>query len=119
MTNEFSCQFSLIRSVIKSKMRHLSEVQVARPVALIQHVSRDLRVSPSVIQRLCNRFLKTGQYVRRAAQGRNRKTTQNQDRFLVLSSLRKRTATARDFLNDLRRTHGIEISDQTVRNRLK
>jgi hypothetical protein len=55
----------------------------------------------------------------RAGQGRNRKTTQNQDRFLVLSSLRKRTATARDLLDDLRRAHGIEISDQTVRNRLK
>jgi transposase len=100
-------------------------VQVTRAVALIQyghsirHVSRDLRVSPSVIQRLWNRFLETGQYVRRAAQGRNRKTTQNQDRFLVLSSLRKRTATARDLLNELRRAHGIEISDQTVRNRLK
>jgi transposase len=98
-------------------------VQVARAVALIQHghsirhVSRDLRVSPSVIQRLWNRFRETGQYVRRAA--RNRKTTQNQDRFFVLSSLRKRTATARDLLNDLRRAHGIEISDQTVRNRLK
>jgi transposase len=106
-------------------MRHLSEVQVARAVALIQHghsfrhVSRDLRVSPSVIQRLWNRFRETAQYVRRAGQGRNRKTTQNQDRFLVLSSLRKRTATARDLLNDLRRAHGIEISDQTVRNRLK
>jgi transposase len=106
-------------------MRHLSEVQVARAVALIQHghsfrhVSRDLRVSPSVIQRLWNRFRETGQYVRRTGQGRNRKTTQNQDRFLVLSSLPKRTATARDLLNDLRRAHGIEISDQTVRNRLK
>jgi transposase len=106
-------------------MRCLSEVQVARAVALIQrghsirHVSRDLRVSLSVIQRLWNRFRETGQYVRRAGQGRNRKTTQNQDRFLVLSSLRKRTATARDLLNDLRRAHGIEIYDQTVRNRLK
>jgi transposase len=106
-------------------MRHLSEVQVVRAVALIQHahsirhVSGDLRVSPSVIQRLWNRFRETGQYVRRAGQGRNRKTTQNQDRFLVLFSLRKRTATARDLLNDLRRAHGIEISDQTVRNRLK
>jgi transposase len=106
-------------------MRHLSEVQVARAVALIQHghyfrhVSRDLRVSPSVIQRLWNRFRETGQYVRRTGQGRNRKTTQNQDRFLVLSSLPKRTATARDLLNDLRRAHGIEISDQTVRSRLK
>jgi transposase len=106
-------------------MTHISEVQVARAVALIQHghsirhVSRDLRVSPSVIQRLWNRFRETGQYVRRAGQGRNRKTIQNQDRFLVLFSLRKRTATARDLLNDLRRAHGIEISDQTVRNRLK
>jgi transposase len=64
-------------------MRHLIEVQVARVAALIQHghsighVSRDLRVSSSVIQRLWNRFLETGQYIRRAAQGRNRKTTQN------------------------------------------
>jgi transposase len=92
-------------------MRHLSEVQVARAVAFIQHghsirhVSRDIRVSPSVIQHLWNRFRESRQYVRKARQGRNRKTTQNQDRFLVLSSLRKRTATARDLLNDLRRAH--------------
>jgi transposase len=66
-------------------MRHLSEVQVARPVALIQHVSRDLRVSPSVIQRLWNRFRETGQYVRRAGQGRNRKTIQNKTDFLSFS----------------------------------
>jgi hypothetical protein len=64
-------------------------------------------------------FGRLANMLERAGQGRNRKTTQNQDRFLVLSSLRKRTATARDLLDDLRRAHGIEISDQTVRNRLK
>jgi hypothetical protein len=46
------------------------------------------------------------------------KNYSNRDRFLVLSPLCKRTPTARDLLNDLRRAHGIEISDETVRRPL-
>jgi hypothetical protein len=89
MTNEFSCQFSLIRSVIRSKMRHLSEVQVARAVALIQHGHSMLAGTfefPLLLFSVYGiGFGRLANMLERAGQGRNRKTTQNQDRFLVLS----------------------------------
>lgn len=106
-------------------MRQLNEVEVVRAVALIENgesirqVARNFRVSPSVIQRLWNRYRETGQYKRQTGQGRKRKTNQNQDRFLVLSSLRQRTSTAKDLQIALRMTHGVDVSDQTIRNRLR
>ncbi|KAJ4429315.1 hypothetical protein ANN_26319 [Periplaneta americana] len=63
-------------------------------------------------------YREPGQYERRREQGRKRKTTRNQDRFLVLPALHRRTFTAHDLQNDLRVVHGIAVSDQTVRNRL-
>lgn len=104
---------------------HLNEVQKARAVALIESgrsfrfVAMDLHVSPSVVHRLWTRFRETGGYTRRAGQGRKRKTTPQQDRFLVISVLRRRTSTARDLLNDLRMANGVVVSDETVRRRLR
>ena len=106
-------------------MMHLNEVQKARAVALIESgryfrvVAMDLHVSPSVVHRLWTRFRETGGYTRRAGQGRKRKTTPQQDRFLVISVLRRRTSTARDLLNDLRMANGVVVSDETVRRRLR
>lgn len=106
-------------------MRHLNETEVVRVVVAVENgtsirqVARNFNVSPSVIHRVWNRYLETGEYKRRIGQGRKRKTNRIQDRFLVLSSLRTRTSTAKDLQVRLRTTHGVELSDQTVRNRLK
>lgn len=106
-------------------MRHLNETSVARAVSLIEdgrsirYVSRILDVSPSVIHRLWRRYRETRGYKRRPGQGRKKKTTEVEDRFLVLSALRRRTSTARDLQNDLRTATGAVISDQTIRNRLR
>lgn len=103
----------------------LSEVQVARAVALLESgrsmrfVARDLNVAPSTIMRLNRRYQETGGYTRRQGQGRKRKTTREQDRFLRNCALRRRTSTARALQNDLVRATGVQVSDQTVRNRLK
>lgn len=111
--------------LLSPKMRHLNETEVARAVALIENgqslrqVARDLGVSSSAVHRVWNRYRETGQYRRRNGQGPKRKTTPQQDRFLVLSCLRERTCTARDLQSRLRMAHGTEISDQTVRNRLR
>lgn len=105
-------------------MRRVSEVEVARAISLIENgfrirqVARMFHRSPSVIQRLWNRYRETGQYKRRIGQGRKRKTTAIQDRFLVLSSLRNRIRTVNDLQCALRATHRVDISDQTVRNRI-
>ncbi|PSN38665.1 hypothetical protein C0J52_27115 [Blattella germanica] len=106
-------------------MRHLNDTSVARAVSLIEdgrsfrHVSRTLDVSPSVIHRLWSRYRETHGYKRRPGQGRKKKTKEVEDRFLVLSALRRRTSTARDLQNHLRTASGTVISDQTVRNRLR
>lgn len=106
-------------------MRDLSEIEVARAIALIENgvkirqVARNFNRSPSVIKRVYDRYRETGRYKRRTGQGRKRKTTQIQDRYLVLSSLRKRIATAKDLQSTLRMAHQVTISDQTVRNRLR
>ena len=50
--------------------------------------------------------------------GCRRVTTHQQDRYLVLSAMRFRWSTARSLHNDLQRGTGVQISDQTVRNRL-
>lgn len=88
-------------------MRDLSEIEVARAIALIENgvkirqVARNVNRSPSVIKRVYDRYRETGRYKRRTGQGRKRKTTQIQDRYLVVSSLRKRIATAKDLQSTL------------------
>lgn len=105
-------------------MPDLTELHVSRAIALLEegrtmrYVGNDLGVAPSVIYRLWKRYRETGEYSRRRGQGRKRKTTRLQDRYIVNCALRNRTTTARDLQNTLRTATGVEISDQTVRNRL-
>lgn len=106
-------------------MRYLTEVEASRVIALVEdgrslrYAARVVGVSHSVILRLWHRYQETGSLRRRAGQGRKRKTTLRQDRFIVNIALRRRTSTARDLKNDLRRATGVLVSDQTARNRLR
>jgi transposase len=106
-------------------MRSLSEVEVARAVALLEDgrsmrfVANILNTSPSVICRLWHRYQITGSYSRRAGQGLKGKTSHQNDRYSVTCSPRRRTATARQLQNLLRNVTGVDISDQTVRSRLR
>ncbi|CAF4872670.1 unnamed protein product [Pieris macdunnoughi] len=103
---------------------YLTELHVSRAIALLEegrtmhYVGNDLEVAPSVIYRLWKRYRETGEYSQRRGQGRKRKTTRLQDRYIVNCALRNRTTTARDLQNTLRTATGVEISEQTVRNRL-
>lgn len=105
-------------------MRHLSEHEVVKVVTLIEEgekirgVARRLNVSPSVVSRVYNRYLATGSFRRRPGQGRKRKTTAAQDRFLISCALRRRVSTARDLQSELRRAHGLQVCSETVRKRL-
>ena len=107
-----------------SVMRYLQPCEVAQVVQLLQDgssvrlVARRFGVSPSAVSRAWRRFRETGQYTRRAGQGRRRATTPRQDRHLVLTARRLGFVNARSLQNELRRATGVEISDQTVRNRL-
>ena len=107
-----------------SVMLYLQPCKVAQVVQLLQDgssvrlVARRFGVSPSAVSRAWRRFRETGQYTRRAGQGRRRATTPRQDRHLVLTARRLGFVNARSLQNELRRATGVEISDQTVRNRL-
>ena len=104
-------------------MRHLTEVQVARAVTLIQEgwtfrcVALDLNVSQSVIHRLWNHYDRTGQFTSRVGQGHGRMTTPQDDQYLTIYALQRRSA--RELQQDLRRVTEVTVFDQTIRNRLR
>ena len=81
-------------------------------------VAERFRVSQSVILRLWTRFQETGRYTRRPEQGRQRMTTPQEDRYLPISALRNRFATARQIQMDFRCGIGVHLSNKTTRNQL-
>ncbi|GFV95735.1 transposable element Tcb2 transposase [Trichonephila clavipes] len=82
-------------------------------------VAQAIGVSQSVISRIWNRFLETGNAGRRPGQGRRRSTTPNEDHYLVLTVRRHRNMNATILQQHLRSATGTTVSTQTVRNRLQ
>ena len=105
--------------------RHLSEQERGIAIGLIRqglslrNVGRQLVVSQSVIWRLSNRYQQTGNVRERARSGRPRILTPQQDRFVVLAARRERTATANNIRAQLRTAANVNVSEQTIRNRLR
>lgn len=103
----------------------LTTTDVAKIVALIEdghnksYVARTLGFARTSVQDAWNRYLETGNLTRRQGSGRKRKTTVADDRFLAVRSLRDRRATSVVLKNDLRMIRAVNISDKTVRRRLK
>ena len=101
-----------------SMRRYLQPTEVAQVVLLIQDgtsmrtVARRFAESPSTVSRAWRRYQETGQYTRRHGGGPRRTTTQPQDHYLV----RRSTASAQQ--NDFQQATNVNVSAQTVRNRL-
>lgn len=75
-------------------------------------------MSHSVVQRLRERFNNTGSVQEPRRSGRPRVTTARQDHFITLSALRMRSATANTIRRQLHAASNVNVSDQTIRNRL-
>ncbi|KAL3282907.1 hypothetical protein HHI36_006065 [Cryptolaemus montrouzieri] len=105
--------------------RYLSDHEVVRIAILLEegrskrYVTNLLNVNQSTLSRAINRYHETGEYGRRAGQGRNRITTPVDDRWLRLTVLRVRNCTAKMLQNELALSRNVHISLQTVRNGLR
>ncbi len=80
--------------------------------------ARRFAVSPSTVTRAWRRFQETGSYSWRALQGHRTSLTHQLDRYLLLCARRNRMSTARALQNDFQQAIGVNVSDQTIRNRL-
>ena len=75
-------------------------------------------VCPSVVSRMWNRFITTGNVRHLHAGERERSTNGVQDRFLVVQARRHRFDNATTLRRDFQNATGVRISNQTIRNRL-
>ena len=102
--------------------RHLSQDEMNRGIGMLhswlsqRHVANVLGVSQSVVSRMWNRFITTGN-VRHLHAGGAR-TNEVQDRFLVVQARRHRFDNATTLRRDFQNTTGVRISTHTIRNRL-
>jgi transposase len=105
-------------------MTTINPEKAAQVVALIEdgrsrrYVAEALDLSVSTVQRAYARYLDTNSFQRRSGSGRPRCTTDNDDRFIVLNSLRDRHRTAVQIRNNLRDIRNMNVSVDTVRRRL-
>jgi len=104
--------------------RHLTAVEAGQAVGMLQAgqvqrtVAGHFNVSQSVISRLWNRFQQTGNVSERARSGRPRSTTVRQDRYMSNMARRQRFQSAVRLNTDFHAATGVQITPQTVRNRL-
>ena len=104
--------------------RHLTQNERQRALGYLlagqtqRQVATEFNVNQSVIGKLWQLYLDTGDVQLRPGQGHLRVTTDAQDRRLSLMAQRQRFDSAVTLGRDFEQTYGYRISAQTVRNRL-
>ena len=86
--------------------------------ASVRHVANTFNVNQTTISRLSLRLRTTGSVNDAPRSGRPRCLTNAEERFIRLSSLRDRFRPATAIAYDLNRTANLNVTAQTVRNRL-
>lgn len=83
-------------------------------------IARTLDKTQGTICKILSRFRETGSNQRKQGQGRPRKTTHYQDRFVRLQCTRQRFTTSTQLQTQFLNTYGhMRVCKQTIRNRLK
>lgn len=105
--------------------QQITPEQVARIIALVaegkskRYASRAAGICEATGRRAIQRYEETGQCHRSVGSGRPRCTTNFDDRFIQIQTLRNRNQTAVKTNHLLREIRGIDVSDHTVRRRLQ
>lgn len=113
-----------INGYVTGIMIRLTEAQRWRAVGMLQTGSNQvqtanvMRTSQSVVSRLWTRYRRTGQVADLQRSGRPKSTNGRDDRLVVNQALRNRRLTATDLQQYLRGVRGVNVSRQTIRNRL-
>lgn len=82
-------------------------------------IARIMNKTQGAISKILKRYREYGSNQRRAGQGRPRKTTANQDRFLTMQCVRERFTTSTKLQARLSNVHNVRLCKQTILNRLK
>ena len=93
-------------------------VRMLESDVLPRRVAGSLKVSQSVISRMWSRHLTHEDPSHRHGGGRDRATTQRQNRFLLIQCRRQRFPNTASLNTEFRNGTGVRISTQTVKNRL-
>ncbi|CAG4956483.1 unnamed protein product [Colias eurytheme] len=99
--------------------------EAAQVIALLQSgtrqcdVARQLNSSRFSVRRVFQRFQETGGYIRRRRSGRQRSTSEREDRFIVSTSLRNRFSNAVELQQQLRSACRTFVSFSTIRRRIR
>lgn len=110
---------------MERETRNLTGEECAQAVVLVEvgwsfrRIGQRFNVAHTTVSRVIQRYREAGNHVRRPGQGRNRITTPINDRYLRLSTLRQRFVTARSLQMQLREVSGLQISGETIRQRLR
>lgn len=110
---------------MEREARNLSGEECAQALILVElgwsyrRIGQRFNVAHTTVSRVIQRYRETGSHVRRPGQGRKRVTTAINDRYLTLSTLRQRFVTARSLQIQLREVSGLQISGETIRQRLR
>ena len=103
------------RKTPQERLRAIGMIQAGlshRQVAVT--LNRDHRV----IDRLLDRYIQTGITTDRLLSGRPRVTSARDDQYIITCALRQRTLKSRRLPEQFRAGTNINVSDQTIRNRL-
>ncbi len=104
--------------------RHLQVDEMNQVVGMLtaghtqRYVGRHFNVSHTVVGRVWQRYLDTGTVEERHRNGRPKKTTDVDDRYIVNIAKRSRFDSAKTLNGHFRQASGVRICEQTLRNRL-
>lgn len=84
----------------------------------IRQISQKLKLSINGVVKTIHRYRDTGSYDDRPRSGAPRKTSQREDKFLVVTSKRDRFKTIADLTTEFNTSRETSISQSTVRRRL-